>query len=431
MSSSTDRPRGAGQLRYAVAAVAFSTRALSARVGAGAVGIGRAVADRVSPVTSVITRAGWLVLLAAAACLMICFVFGWVEFGYLGFAMVGALAIAAIYLIGRARFEVGIDLEPRRVVAGERAHGRMTVRNTADRPSTPSRMELPVGSGTAEFLVPALEPDAVHEELFAVPTQRRAVIVAGPAISVRGDHIGLLRRTVRWTDEVELFVHPVTARLAPSAAGLIRDLEGQITKTITDNDISFHALRPYAPGDALRNVHWRTSARTGTLMVRQFEESRRMNLTLAQTTERSSYADDDEFELGVSIMASLALQLMRDGIPVAVVTEERQLRTATPVALLDDTSRLTGVERAYPTLREFVRHSTARLPEPSVVFLVTGSVTPVADLRSVETLFGPDVRVIAIRVEGGAGPRIGKVSGLAILTVGAVADLARVLRSVS
>ena len=61
---------------------------------------------------------------------------------------------------------------------------------------------------------------------------------------------------MRWTEPVELFVHPLTVRLDPSAAGLVRDLEGEVTKTITNSDISFHALRAYQPGDDVRRIDW-------------------------------------------------------------------------------------------------------------------------------------------------------------------------------
>ena len=280
--ASATPPSTPSQTRIAARAVgrsiAASARSLAARAGA----TGRAVAGFAAPVTGVVSTTGWLVLAGAVVALVIAWVFGWIEFAFLGFTLLAAVLVSIAFVFGRLHYRVGIELQPARVVAGERALGRLVVENAGASTSTPSRLELPVGAGLAEFVVPALAPGAEHEELFAVPTNRRAVIVAGPAVSVRGDQLGLLRRTVRWTEPVELFVHPRTARLQPSAAGLVRDLEGEVTKTITNNDISFHALRAYEPGDALRNVHWRTSARTGQLMVRQYEETRRSQLILVQ-----------------------------------------------------------------------------------------------------------------------------------------------------
>lgn len=407
-------------------AVSASARSILARASSGMQGVARLAA----PVTGIVSTTGWLVLAAATVSLILAWSFGWIEFAFLGFTLLAALLIAVAFVFGRMSFRVGIELQPSRVVAGERALGRLVVANAGTRASTPSRVELPVGAGLAEFVVPALSPEDEHEELFAVPTSRRAVIVAGPAVSVRGDQLGLLRRIVRWTDPVELFVHPVTARLQPSAAGLLRDLEGEITKTITNNDISFHALRAYEPGDALRNVHWRTSARTGQLMVRQYEETRRSQLTLVQTTERRHYASDEEFELGVSVLASIAVQVIRDGTRLAVVTEGLALRTATPTSLLDDSSRIESVSGAFPSAREFVREATKRLPPPSVVIAVAGSRMPVAEFRSIETLFSADTMMVALRVELGAPSRISRVAGAVVVTVGDLADLSRIMRRV-
>ena len=418
------------QTAIAFRAVRRSLAASARSVGARAANASRAVGRFAAPVTGVISVTGWLVLAGGAVALAIAWAFGWIEFAFLGFTLLAALLVAVAFVFGRMHYRVGIELQPARVVAGERALGRLVVENAGSGPSTPSRLELPVGAGLAEFVIPTLAPGAEHEELFAVPTNRRAVIIAGPAVSVRGDQLGLLRRTVRWTDPVELFVHPTTARLRPSAAGLVRDLEGEITKTITNNDISFHALRAYEPGDALRNVHWRTSARTGQLMVRQYEESRRSQLILVQSTEREHYASEDEFELAVSVLASIGVQVIRDSTKLAVLTEARALRTATPTTLLDDTSRIEPVRRAFPTVREFVRDATKRLPPPSVVITVTGSALPIADVRSLETLFSADTQLIAFRVELGVPARIQRIAATTVVTVGDLGELPRLVRRV-
>ncbi len=403
-------------------------------------GLARLAAGRVAaacaPVLGIVSPLGWIVALAAIASGVAALLLGWAELGYLALTLAAGLLVAALFLIGRASYRVTIELSPRRVVAGERAFGRLLVANTASRRASAGRLELPVGRGQAEFDIPALAPGAEHEELFAVPTARRAVIVAGPAIAVRGDQLGLLRRRVRWAEPVELFVHPRTALLAPSAAGLVKDLEGQTTPTLTSNDLAFHALRPYEPGDDRRYIHWRTTARTGTIMVRQFEETRRSDLVLLHHGERRAYADpdsdapDSEFELGVSIAASIAQQTIRDGTKARILAEDRELRTATVGALLDDSCRLAPAQR-YATPREFARDATVLLPTPAVVVLVTGSLTSVADLRAIETVFPGGTELVAIRAEAGAEPRLQAVSRVRVLTVGTLADLPKLLRRTS
>jgi uncharacterized protein (DUF58 family) len=408
-----------------------------------------AVRRAVGPALAIVSPFGWIVLGGAVGAILVALLLGWSEFLFLGLTLAAGLLVASAFLIGRASFRVGIELSPRRVIAGERAFGRLVVSNTGARRSSAVRLDLPVGRGEAEFSIPPLAPGgsgsaAEHEELFAVPTTRRAVIVAGPAVSVRGDQLGLLRRRVRWADPVELFVHPTTTLLAPSQSGLVRDLEGTVTSTLTDNDLAFHALRPYEPGDDQRYVHWRTTARTGQLMVRQFQETRRSELVLTQLVAAEGYARSaaepggpaadegtPEFELAVSIMASLAAQVVREKTRIRVVTETRELRTSTVTTLLDDSCRLEPVVGLRTTPREFIRQTLARNAPPSVLVVVTGSATPLAELRAIEAVVGKDTRLLGLRAELGGRPRIATVSRFRLLTIGELGDLPRLLRRVT
>ncbi|GAB3618098.1 DUF58 domain-containing protein [Okibacterium endophyticum] len=380
----------------------------------------------VAPALGVVSTLGWLVICATVIVATAGLLLGWVELTVVALTLGAALAAALVFIIGRASFVVEIELTPRRVVVGERAIGRVLVTNTGRRSSSSTTIELPVGHGLAEFSVSSLRPGEQNEELFAVPTARRAVILAGPAVSVRGDQLGLFRRTVRWTDAIELFVHPLTTPLRPTAAGLVRDLEGQITKKITSSDISFHALRSYVTGDDVRYVHWRTSARTGQLMVKQFEETRRSQLTIIQLCDERWYAGEDEFELAVSVTASIGSQVIRDGTQISVVTEQRILRTHSVTSLLDDSCRV-GMLTGTGSARDAAREATRRLPAPSVVVIVAGSKLDPADYRAVQRLFGGETNVIALKTELGARARLQDAAGLSVATIGALTELPRVM----
>lgn len=391
----------------------------------------RVVARVLRPVLRVVTPVGWLVLLVAAVALTLSLVFGWQEFTYLGTLMLAAFVISAFFLFGRASYGVDVELNPRRVVVGDRAMGRMLVTNIGARNLPPTRMELPVGKGLAEFQLPAMTPKQEVEELFAVPTNKRAVIVAGPAESIRGDQLGLLRRALKWAEPKDLFVHPRTVRLAPSAAGLVRDLEGQVSKKITNNDIAFHALRPYVPGDDRRYVHWRTSARIGQLMVRQFEETRRSQVTMILSTRADLYASEEEFELAISVTTSIAAQVIRDGTQMNVVSDSGLWKTQSVTSMLDASCRVDPVGRVFPSVREFARERTKRLPNPSVVMIIGGSRMTTAEFRSVQSLFGSDTSQVAFHVDLGSQPKFGAVAGLSVITVGALDDLPSLVRGLS
>ncbi|BDI21812.1 DUF58 domain-containing protein [Herbiconiux sp. L3-i23] len=389
----------------------------------------RAVGRVLHPIVTTVSPLGWVVVAATVASLAAGFVLGWQELVYLGLTLAAGLVVASLFLLGSSDYDVDIELAPHRVVAGERALGRLVVTGRKRR-SAPTRIELPVGKGLAEFIIPGVAAGQEHEELFAVPTNRRAVIVAGPAVSVRGDQLGLIRRVLRLTERVELFVHPVTTRLDSSVAGLVRDLEGETSKKITNNDISFHALRAYEPGDDRRYVHWRTSARTGQLMVRQFEETRRSQLAIVLATDRRYYQDDDEFELAVSVAASLGAQVIRDGTRVDIVTEQLPLRTRSVTAMLDDSCRIEMTD-APLSARDSIRAATSRLAKPSVAMVIGGSRFEVGDFRSIEVLYGLDTQTVGFRIDASEPSRMMSVSGLEILSVAALADLPRLVRRVT
>ena len=409
------------------APVATSIRSGTRSVGRASSRLARGGWTILAPYVAVVSGLGALVLLSGVLSLMAGLLLGWPELTFIGIALLVAILVALVFLIGRSTYSIDIELNPRRVTVGDRAIGRVLVTNIGKRTSTATTLEVPVGEGLAEFAIGSLQPGDNTEELFAVPTNRRAVILAGPAVSVRGDQLGLFRRAVKWTDQIELFVHPVTTRLHPTAAGLVRDLEGQVTKKITNNDISFHALRAYVTGDDVRYVHWRTSARTGQLMVRQFEESRRSQLTIISSSDARYFASDAELELAISVTASIGSQVIRDGTQISVVTENRILKTHSVTSLLDDTCRIETITDSTATARDFAREATKRLPPPSVVVIIAGSLMEASDYRAIQRLFGGETNVLALRIEDGARARIQDVAGLSIVTIGALSDLPRVM----
>src|SRR6201999_4071867 len=116
---------------------------------------------------------------------------------------------------------------------------------------------------------------AAHDELFVVPTNRRAVIPIGPPSAVRTDPLGLLRRDAVEQVTVELFVHPQIIGLDSLSPGLQRDLEGQPPRALPPSARPSHTLRNSGPGAAWRHVPGRSPARAGRLLARQSQDTRR------------------------------------------------------------------------------------------------------------------------------------------------------------
>lgn len=156
----------------------------------------------------------------------------------------------------------------------------------------------------------------VHADV-PVPTQRRGPVSLGPWVLERVDPWGLLRRRVGEVDGVALLVvprvRPVSLAALPSA---LADFGGSAEMGTT----TFATLREYVIGDELRHVHWRSSAKTGKLMMRQYVDITRPRITLVLVAEERAYTSADEFEEAVDFIASLAAVASSSGLDVEVVT---------------------------------------------------------------------------------------------------------------
>jgi uncharacterized protein (DUF58 family) len=379
------------------------------------------------PVLSVISVLGWSVLAAAILLWTAGQAYGWQEAKAAAVAAFVMFVIAVGFILGRSTYGVVLDLARTRVAVGDSAVGSIAVTNTSNRPLLPAAVELPVGGVTAVFHLPRMKPQQVHEDLFTIPTARRAVIVVGPVRSVRADPLHLLRRQVLWTEPEDLFVHPRTVALAGSAAGFIRDLEGMPTTELSSADVSFHALRDYVPGDDRRHIHWKTTARTNKLMVRQFEETRRAHLAVSLSINTDEYASEEEFEMAISAAASIGRQAIREQRELDVLTQKGPLRCETGRNMLDDMTRIVGAPMRR-TAVDLARTLADTVPNASVVFFVVGSNVSATQLRSAAASVPPGVRSLAVRVEAGAASSRANIADLTVLTLGDLADLGIVLR---
>jgi uncharacterized protein (DUF58 family) len=385
--------------------------------------------------SGVITPVGWVMILLAPASLIAGYLLGWTELVAAGFAIVVLLCLAAVYAVGRNAFTIGLDLPHRRVAVGDQASGRVTITNPTRRRVLGVTVEIPIGHGLSEISLPGLRGGDTVEQVFVVPTSRRGVIPVGPVRTVRGDPIGLARRELEWTGIVELFVHPRTIGIPSTSTGLIRDLEGNPTRDLSSSDIAFHALREYVPGDERRHIHWKSTAKAGAYMVRQFEETRRSHLMIALSLANADFATEEEFELAVSVAASLGVRAIRDAREVSVVVSERtpefakrktlavkSLNTVTRTRLLDELAVVTFDESALG-ITDMARVAGERVTGISVAFLVVGSTTSITELRAAASAFPPGVESVAIVCDPESIPGMRRVADLTVLTVGYLEDL--------
>src|SRR3984885_6534740 len=384
--------------------------------------MGGRLRPRVRPVWQVITPAGRAALLVAVAAWLLGVRLGWEELFLVAACCVLALLIAVGFVIGRPGLDIAIELDPARVRVGSPAAGRLIATNRSRARLRALSVEVPVGRGRATFQLPSLAGSATHDELFVVPTDRRAVIPIGPPSAVRTDPLGLLRRGAGGEVAVELFGHPKIISLDSLSPGLQRDLEGQATRDLSSSDLAFHTLRDYVTGDNWRHVHWRSTAKAGKLLVRQFQDTRRSQLAVVVDGARASYRTEDEFELAMSVAGSICVRAVKDQQDVCLVAASHAVTAASQHRVLAPLARGTLAD-AGQDLQTLAGRAYRIARDTTVLMLLTGSVVPFRALKGAAVHFGPDVRVIALRCEPDAPPGLNRSGDLTVLALRGLTDL--------
>lgn len=389
-------------------------RALSARVQAlpGYEGVARWL--------GALTPVGWAVIAAMLAGTVAALAFGWLEGFIVAVMGLVALVVAVASVASPSPLSVTLRMKNDRIVAGQVAVGRVRVVNESGRRSGSTLVEVTIGRGSGEFLVPPISGNGTWNESFSVMTKRRGVINVGPARTVRMDGLGLLRRVRSWDDPILVHVHPPTVRFSFDATGMQMDVEGVASEKLTSSDVSFHALRDYEPGDDRRAVHWPSTARFGRLIVRQFEETHRSHHMVLLDTRVDAW-DRRSFETAVSVAASLALAGSGEARTVSMHTADEWIPTGSPMAMLDALSEMETSTRSE--FAGIVRRCIMERGGISVLSIVVGAGVDDEEAARLANIAPVDVIVSVIRVVPGRSRRRRKITRGVIIDCPSLEDL--------
>jgi uncharacterized protein (DUF58 family) len=159
----------------------------------------------------------------------------------------------------------------------------------------------------------------------------------------------------------------------------------------------FHALRDYVPGDDLRRVHWRQSARRDDLVVRQTDPSPRLSLTVVHDLHANQYTAP-AFERAVSAVASLAGSAAHHRRPLRLITTDSDEQVVDELHLPDVMEHLALVQPSSGRLPPPRRHSGDGL---HLVVVVGGAIDAARATSLARAAGGADVGV-AVWCERGA-----------------------------
>ncbi len=269
--------------------------------------------------------------------------------GVVELAMLAAAAlVAVVFAVLRVRRRGLVvtaqrSLRPARAEAGATARADLSVTNRGQRSTgvLSAVDQFDGGRRVARFLVPPMGKGESAEAAYRLPTGRRGVYTVGPLTLSITDAFGVAEASVSAAGTDRFVVYPKVTEVLPLPGSSSREARmGSAQASRVPIGMDFFGLREYQVGDDLRRVHWRSTARTGELMLRQDEMPWEARSTILLDTRRATH-QGESFERAVEVAASLATANCRG---------RRQLRFLTTGGI---DIRSAGTER-YPTIMEFL-----------------------------------------------------------------------------
>lgn len=170
-------------------------------------------------------------------------------------------------------------------------------------------------------------PNSTTRTAYGVRLEKRGAYRLTGFVVTALDPLGIYSFAKRFPVEGDILVYPVPEAMPELILGGaerygFRELP---MAAVRGSGVDPDGVREYIPGDPLRRMHWKSTARTGTLNVIEFEESRAANIVLALNTHRGAHVGTGKqstFEYLVRAAASMAQSAVRQGASVRLVATE-------------------------------------------------------------------------------------------------------------
>jgi uncharacterized protein (DUF58 family) len=286
---------------------------------------------------------GLAALVAGIAALVLGVWLAWTAFALVGLGLLAAVVIGLTSVLRPSQLAIDRQVQPPRVPKGSPAIAFLSFANQGRTTIGTTVASQPFGSTQVRTVIPRLRRGERGVRTYRLPTTHRGIFDIGPVEVTRRDPFELFRTSHKHAEPERIWVYPRVLDFRALPAGQRRHLEGPSSDTSPQGNITFHRLRDYVVGDDLRLVHWRSTARTGRLVVKHNVDTSQPYSVVLLDLRPSRYTAE-AFESAVDVAASVLVASAANKAPVelrltdgAVVGGPR-LRDVTPLV-----DHLTGV----------------------------------------------------------------------------------------
>ncbi len=174
--------------------------------------------------------------------------------------------------------------------------------------------------------VAAIPPNASVTLRIDRTMRRRGMHPLPPVVVSSGFPMGFFRRELRADDGRTVLVLPHVYRIQRSVLDRLDDSGNRPRPTLMRGD-EFFALREYQPGDDIRYISWRVSARVGQLIVRELEPGSARSVVLVLDTRGvpHSLEHEEKSERAIDLAASLAVAFLDRQYSLALASPRHAL----------------------------------------------------------------------------------------------------------
>jgi uncharacterized protein (DUF58 family) len=208
---------------------------------------------------------------------------------------------------------------PRRARVGDDIRVGLIVNNSGTRHSPLLRLEdRHVAYDPAKVVIESLGPkETAHVELVR-SLNRRGHFESGPLNLFSGYPFGFVRssRTIDIPTEITVVPRWVELRYFPILEPSSSPSDVLHERARTGAGEQYLGVREYRPGDPPRAVHWRSTARAGKLIVREFEEEVASRVALVIAGDDVGAPPDSAYEMLIAAAASIGIYAIVTGHPV-------------------------------------------------------------------------------------------------------------------
>jgi uncharacterized protein (DUF58 family) len=215
--------------------------------------------------------------------------------------------------------------------------------------------------------------------VYTTPPLRRGLYRFGATECMTEDIFGFFQHKGQIELQQQLTVYPQTVPIREWAQfhQMLKGMQHHSTTTRAHRETTqINGVREYIYGDRLSRIHWNATAKTGTWKSKEFErESLPKTILLLDRTDRA-YRDAAEFELAVSVAASLLRYASSRGLALGLITVGKESTYLDPKQTQNHQNQmmnhLVGAEAdGYHSLIRIVKERSRQLPAGCFFVLIS------------------------------------------------------------